>query len=103
MRRRNDRDVIVEHLCGARRWRRRDDANRNVVPNLGGAPDCCPGLTEVHVLSRTTGASGVICSESVAATFICIEGTCGDGVCEAPENQRCTCPQDCGGNNPDGG
>ena len=58
---------------------------------------CCAGLTEIGAMYAAKDAAGAdICTYSLAREYACIAGTCGDGVCEEPENS-CGCPNDCGG------
>jgi hypothetical protein len=56
---------------------------------------CCAGLNEIATL-RADAATGPnpICRESGVRDYACIEGTCGDGVCEEPE-APCGCEVDC--------
>jgi hypothetical protein len=62
-----------------------------------GGPSCCPGFNEY---SRTaefeTGPGEVSCADPIGhAEFGCIEGSCGDGVCELGEEGPCGCIVDC--------
>ena len=52
-----------------------------------GAPSCCEGLVSIPCGGPVDG----VCEPCVGG-FSCT--ACGDGVCDAPENQ-CTCPDDC--------
>jgi cytochrome c553 len=68
------------------------------VGKEGGYLPCCAGLHEA--LQQEAGETGDtrerICSDSVVhRNYVCVEGTCGDGRCEAPESIACGCPKDC--------
>jgi hypothetical protein len=64
----------------------------------GGYRPCCEGLNQAQVkVAAGYGAdsSQHECVQEPANTYVCIEGRCGDGVCEAPESIACACPTDC--------
>jgi hypothetical protein len=62
----------------------------------GGYLPCCAGLNEIFTLSLVEGEGGTpACQQLPLRTYACIQGTCGDGVCEDPE-RSCGCLQDCG-------
>lgn len=56
---------------------------------------CCEGLTEVLQLGAAEGDDGPACVDLPLRIYACVEGTCGDGVCEVGENVRCGCANDC--------
>lgn len=58
---------------------------------------CCEGLTEVFQLSPGENDDGPICTDPPLRVYACVEGTCGDGVCEVGEDVRCGCVDDCPG------
>ena len=55
----------------------------------GPAP-CCPGYNEYQLDYRPCSMLGI-----AAGHYACILGTCGDGICEDPENVSCGCAADC--------
>jgi hypothetical protein len=56
---------------------------------------CCAGLNEIATLRADMDTiPNPICRESGVRDYACIEGTCGDGVCEGPE-APCGCGVDC--------
>ena len=66
------------------------------VGKEGGYKPCCPGLTQLQ-----TQVEGYIGDESTPScwqpplnSFSCIQGTCGDGICEEAE-APCGCGVDC--------
>jgi hypothetical protein len=61
------------------------DANRGLV--------CCEGLTTYHRLEQN-GQDGS-CVDPIIATFSCLTGSCGDGMCEDGERGPCGCEVDC--------
>lgn len=61
----------------------------------GSYQPCCPGLVEVFQRSRVEVNGAPACDELPLRVYACIEGACGDGVCEAPENVPCGCKLDC--------
>jgi len=68
------------------------------VGKEGGYLPCCANLREVFQL--VAGERGDpherVCDEPIGhRNYACIEGSCGDGRCEAPEALACGCPQDC--------
>jgi hypothetical protein len=65
----------------------------------GGPPSCCAGLHEVGILGAFEGENGVhVCAQPPGSVvFTCVEGECGDGVCEAGEDVSCGCVLDCPG------
>lgn len=58
---------------------------------------CCEGLTEVAQLSPAEGDDGPVCTDLPLRVYACVEGTCGDGICEVGEDVRCGCVDDCPG------
>ena len=71
---------------------------RYEVGKEGGYRPCCPELTQIATLTAAYGPGAVVveCQEAIVNTYACIEGACGDGVCEGPE-EDCGCIADCGG------
>lgn len=63
----------------------------------GGAANCCPGLNMVSQLAPVYAGNNQepTCAQLPLAVFACIEGSCGDGRCEAPEAVHCGCLSDC--------
>lgn len=66
------------------------------VGKEGGYKPCCPGLTQLHTLLEgyIGDESTTSCWQPPANTFACIQGTCGDGICEDAE-APCGCGVDC--------
>lgn len=61
-----------------------------------GGPSCCPGFEELHRLVVSGRPDALSCEPPPGhAEFGCIEGRCGDGVCELGERGMCGCTQDC--------
>lgn len=58
---------------------------------------CCEGLTEVLQLGAAEGDDGPVCVDLPLRVYACVEGTCGDGVCEVGEDVHCGCVDDCPG------
>lgn len=58
---------------------------------------CCEGLTEVFHLSPAEGDDGPVCVDLPLRVYACVEGECGDGVCEVGEDVACGCADDCPG------
>lgn len=57
---------------------------------------CCPGLREVLYTGSTYADDGAkICIEQPMRIFACVQGRCGDGVCEPGEAEACGCAADC--------
>lgn len=59
---------------------------------------CCAGLREEfqQVAGQRGGAQERVCDDPVGfRNYVCVEGRCGDGRCEAPESLACGCTQDC--------
>ncbi len=66
------------------------------VGKEGGYKPCCPGLTELftYAQSYANGESTPTCVSPEYRSFSCIQGTCGDGICEDAE-APCGCGVDC--------
>lgn len=58
---------------------------------------CCEGLTEVEQLGAVEGEDGPLCLQLPGRLYACVEGSCGDGVCEVGEDVHCGCVDDCPG------
>ena len=59
---------------------------------------CCPGLTEVfYQKAGHSGDGRRICDSPPLRVYACVQGTCGDGICEAGEAPACGCVTDCPG------
>jgi hypothetical protein len=57
---------------------------------------CCPGLRETFYQLGAVGEDGVkLCVSPPLRVYACVEGRCGDGVCEIGESQPCGCVADC--------
>jgi hypothetical protein len=57
---------------------------------------CCSGLREVFYLVSGQNAEGVnICWAPPLRVYACVQGRCGDGVCEVGEAEPCGCVADC--------
>ena len=57
---------------------------------------CCPGLTEVfYQKAGHSGDGRRICDSPPLRVYACVQGTCGDGICEAGEAPACGCVADC--------
>jgi hypothetical protein len=57
---------------------------------------CCPGLREVFYTGSTFAEGGAkVCAELPMRIYACVQGRCGDGVCEAGEAEACGCVADC--------
>jgi hypothetical protein len=57
---------------------------------------CCPGLHKVEQRARVfSDDSSSTCAYSPVRLFACIEGFCGDGLCEPEEAVACGCALDC--------
>jgi hypothetical protein len=57
---------------------------------------CCPGLREVFYLASAQNGQGVnICWGPPMRVYACVQGRCGDGVCEVGEAEPCGCVADC--------
>jgi hypothetical protein len=68
------------------------------VGKEGGYLPCCAGLHEElqQVASERGDAHERVCEGPAGyRNYVCVEGSCGDGRCETPEQARCGCPQDC--------
>jgi hypothetical protein len=52
---------------------------------------CCEGLFTYSRVSNSPDG----CIQPPLATFSCLEGSCGDGVCETGEEGVCGCVADC--------
>lgn len=61
----------------------------------GSYQPCCPGLVEVLQRSRAEVNGALACVDLPLRVYACVEGSCGDGRCEAPENVPCGCAVDC--------
>jgi hypothetical protein len=61
----------------------------------GSYQPCCPGLSEVFQKSKLEINGAPTCGDLPLRVYACIEGSCGDGRCEAPENVPCGCKLDC--------
>jgi hypothetical protein len=63
---------------------------------LDTVPGCCPGLHKVEQRARVfSDDSSSTCAYSPVRLFSCIEGFCGDGLCEPEEAVACGCALDC--------
>ena len=59
---------------------------------------CCNGLTEVFQLKAGYDGDGnPVCDDPPLRVYACVEGECGDGVCEVGEDKPCGCAEDCPG------
>lgn len=69
---------------------------RYEVGKEGGYKPCCPGLTQLQTLSEAyvNNESTRSCVQEPLNSFSCIQGTCGDGICEDAE-APCGCGVDC--------
>ena len=56
---------------------------------------CCEGLIEVFQLKAGYSDGNPICDDPPLRVYACVEGECGDGVCEVGENKPCGCTADC--------
>lgn len=57
---------------------------------------CCPGLRETFYQLAAYGEGGTnICASPPLRVYACVEGRCGDGVCEVGEAEKCGCAADC--------
>ncbi len=61
---------------------------------------CCPGLTEIFNLAAAEtdfpdGGRGHVCTQLPVRDYSCVAGSCGDGICEVGEQDRCGCVADC--------
>jgi hypothetical protein len=58
---------------------------------------CCDGLREVAQLSPTRDdGNAPICNDGAPLrVYACVQGSCGDGVCEVGEDVACGCVDDC--------
>jgi hypothetical protein len=62
-----------------------------------GGVSCCARLTEYHRQVVNRAPPEPSCQEPVGfAAFGCVQGSCGDGVCETGEDGACGCTLDCG-------
>ncbi len=61
----------------------------------GSYQPCCAGLVEVAQRSKAEVNGVLACGDPPLRVYACIEGRCGDGRCEAPENVPCGCVLDC--------
>ncbi|MBN1655655.1 MAG: BPTI/Kunitz domain-containing protein [Deltaproteobacteria bacterium] len=61
---------------------------------------CCDGLREVFQQKAAYDGDGNrVCVDFLLRVYACVEGECGDGVCEVGEDKPCGCVQDCPGAN----
>lgn len=64
--------------------------------NYSGSGACCSGLHRVEQRARVfSDDSSSSCAYSPVRLFACIEGSCGDGLCEPEEAVACGCALDC--------
>lgn len=57
---------------------------------------CCSGLREVFYTKLATAEGGArICISPELRIYACVQGRCGDGVCEVGEADACGCVADC--------
>ncbi len=57
---------------------------------------CCPGLREVFYTGSAYAEGGAkVCVQLPLRIYACIQGRCGDGVCETGEAEACGCVADC--------
>lgn len=57
---------------------------------------CCQGLTEVFwQVPATDGDGNNVCMNALHREYGCVEGSCGDGMCEPGEDGACGCVADC--------
>jgi hypothetical protein len=57
---------------------------------------CCAGLREVFYLTSASTADGTkSCVAVPLRVYACVQGRCGDGVCEVGEAEACGCVADC--------
>lgn len=59
---------------------------------------CCKGLKQVPVKSAAYEGDvpTPVCTDTLPMfVYACVEGSCGDGLCEAGESAPCSCPEDC--------
>jgi hypothetical protein len=73
---------------------------RYEVGKEGGYKPCCPGLRQLQTLSEAyvNGESTPSCVQEPLNSFSCIQGLCGDGICEDAE-APCGCGVDCPNSN----
>ena len=69
---------------------------RYEVGKEGGYKPCCPGLTQLQTLSEAyvNNETTRSCVQEPLNSFACIQGFCGDGICEDAE-APCGCGVDC--------
>jgi hypothetical protein len=83
------------HVAGSQPGRDCFPVGRYEVGKEGGYLPCCPGLTQLSTwLEATSGGGDRVCTTFPVNSYACIEGSCGDGICEAPE-APCACGVDC--------
>lgn len=62
----------------------------------GGYLPCCDGLEEIFQLKAAYGEQNEpVCVEAPLRVYACVQGSCGDGVCEVGEDVPCGCADDC--------
>ncbi|HEY6881444.1 MAG TPA: hypothetical protein VI299_25640 [Polyangiales bacterium] len=74
-----------------------NDVGNYEVGKEGGYKPCCRGLREVfHQQPGFTADNTPTCWDPPLRSSFCIQGRCGDGVCDPLESQACgTCTLDC--------
>ncbi len=91
------------HLPPDAAWPNQPDAlaecrgpGRYEVGKEGGYLPCCAGLREVFYLTSGATADGTkVCVAVPLRVYACVQGRCGDGVCEVGEADACGCVADC--------
>lgn len=59
---------------------------------------CCSPFHEFYLESANHDMSGArVCQPPIEGTVGCVNGTCGDGICEIGEDVACGCTADCPG------
>lgn len=59
---------------------------------------CCAGLNTVQEFKPASRGDALehVCAPPIGVNrYACVEGSCGDGRCEAPEAEPCACELDC--------
>jgi hypothetical protein len=72
------------------------DAGPDDLANLATDVSCAAGTHLVKQRAELFEDDGTeTCSFTPVSVFVCLEGFCGDGRCEAPEAVPCGCSLDC--------
>jgi hypothetical protein len=59
---------------------------------------CCDGLSEVLYEKAAWSGNEMdvkVCDSPPLRVYACVQGTCGDGICEIGESEPCGCVADC--------